>query len=227
MADVNLYKRMYEVSKAAFEDEMDRVDFYDRKAQIVFGVSGVILAFMVGRMESVTSLLRMDHWHAWLTFAFYVLATIALFVSLALAARAIRFFDYHTYPDSRLMLDAFSSEREIDLLASMAHHFAKTTAVNEINNRIRASRMNHSIQSLRVAILLVLLFMGSSVTSAFYMVPSSNPHSAKEIKMSNKSEPRADERLGTNTESPPKVIDLPPRDVKKGGEPSEESSLRK
>ena len=35
MADVELYKQIYEISKAGFDEELDRLEFYDAKAQIV------------------------------------------------------------------------------------------------------------------------------------------------------------------------------------------------
>jgi len=227
MADVELYKRMYEVYKAAFDEEMERVEFYDRKAQIVFGVSGVVLAFMVGRLDSVVSTLKADLLLPWLIFTFYVLSDVALCVSLMLAVNAITFRNYHTYPDSKQILDTFKTEKEIDLLASMAHHFAETTKINEISNRLRASFLNRSVRSLRVAIVLVLLFIGSYVWSSIYAFATSRPNLAKEVDMSEKSEPAKNAPEAGKTQEP-KVIPMTPREVQKGlDDPPQESLLEK
>lgn len=168
VSDVRLHERLYDICKAAFDEALSRSDAYDRKAQILFGVSGVILAFMVGRVEAVVSHLGGPRELAFLMLGSYALAVFSLVAAIVLGLLSIMLRRYRTYPLPTDVLREFQSSkdmREVDLLASMSQYFAENTVVNDESNKRRTRFLEWGMKSLVAAVVFVLVFLGGLVAT--------------------------------------------------------------
>jgi hypothetical protein len=102
------YRQIYEVARDAFLEQLSRVEFHDKKAQINLVVIGIVLSLGAVRTDQIVGLIRQSHLGGLiipLQLALILCAFIFFVVSLFYSILALKPRDLQAYPSiSELMV---------------------------------------------------------------------------------------------------------------------------
>lgn len=123
--NLSKYKAIYNICRDSYIEERERRDKLDRKSQtflVIVGFEITLLGLIYNALK--TSIMNLNY----LTIVFIILAVmscIAILISLVFLARSLLLRDFETYPRLNVITSEFNDKNEVDLFASMAHHFKK------------------------------------------------------------------------------------------------------
>ena len=156
------YHQIYEVARDAFLEQLNRVEFLDRKAQINLVIIGIVLSLGAVRVDQIVSLIKQSHLGGLIIpfqLALILCAFIFFLVSLLYSILALKPRDLQAYPSISELMETFRDEKVQDLHASLSSHFGNIIPENEGALKIKVRHLKQSINAVLFALSSLAAFL--------------------------------------------------------------------
>lgn len=156
------YHQIYEVARDAFLEQLNRIEFLDKKAQINLVVIGIVLSFGAFRTDQIANLINQARPVGLITFlqlAFLLGAFIFFTLSLLFSILTLKPRVLQAYPSVSELLDRFKDEKIQDLHASLSSHFGGVISANEGPLSRKVSHLKRSINAVLFALSSLAAFL--------------------------------------------------------------------
>jgi hypothetical protein len=167
------YRRLHEIARDSFYEQLDRAESFDRKAQINLIIIGIIVGFGFYKAEFMSDLIAgfslrclinsLKAICLGLSFSFFA-------ASLVLSILVLLLKKTQVHPDVRDLMKEFEARKVEDLDASMASHFQEAIDANEQSLKSKARKITKAFLSILIAFSLGIIFLVLTVASkAFHL----------------------------------------------------------
>lgn len=165
------YRRLYDISRDSFTEQINRIEALDRKAQINLVVIGIVLSFGLFKPDLISDLVSKINICQLigslqvlsLTSSFFLFVISLVFSILALLPKDIR-----VYPDVVKLSKTFENKRTEDLDASMSNFFQKIIDENENYLKSKSRHLRKGIICILIAFPFCVLFIILTVAAKIF-----------------------------------------------------------
>jgi hypothetical protein len=165
------YRRLYDIGKDSFLEQLSRIDSLDRKAQMNVVVIVVILSFGLFKPELISDLVsKISTYHLINSLQILSLALSFLFfiVSLVFSILVLLPRDFQVYPDVVELSRTFENKRTEDLDASMSNFFQKIINENEKYLGCKTKHLRKGITYILIAFPFCVLFILLTIAAKIF-----------------------------------------------------------
>jgi hypothetical protein len=162
------YRRLYEITRDSFNEQFNRFDSFDRKAQINLIVIGIVLGFGFYKVESMSELISgvrakgvfnsPEAISLALSFAFFV-------VSFMLSVLVLLLKRMRIHPNVKDVMKKFEDKEIQDLDASMVVSLQDSIDENEKSLESKAATITNAFRSILIAFSLGIVFLVLTILS--------------------------------------------------------------
>ena len=164
------YRRLYDIGRESFIEQVNRIDSLDRKAQINLVVIGIVVGFGLFKPELISDLVsKIAAWNLINSLQILCLGVsfFSFIVSLFFSILTLVPKDLQVYPDVAQLLKIFENKRTEDLDASMINFFQKIIDENEKYLKSKAKHLKMGIKYILIAfpscVLLIIITVAAKI----------------------------------------------------------------
>jgi hypothetical protein len=165
------YRRLYDISRDSFTEQINRIEALDRKAQINLVVIGIVLSFGLFKPELISDLvskINICYLISFLQILSFAGSFFLFVISLVFSILALLPKDVRVYPDVVGLSKTFENKRTEDLDASMSNFFQKIIDENEKYLKSKSRHLRKGIICILIAFPFCVLFIILTVAAKIF-----------------------------------------------------------
>lgn len=165
------YRRLYDIGRDSFIEQVNRIDSLDKKAQINLVVIGIVVGFGLFKPELISDLVsKIGACHLISSLQILCLAVsfVSFIVSLFFSILTLLPKDLRVYPDVAQLSKTFENKRTEDLDASMSNFFQKIIDENEEYLKSKTKHLKTGINYILIAFPFCVLFIILTVAAKIF-----------------------------------------------------------